>query len=94
MIVSIIGISISLQNEKVFGIKLTTLYALRKRKHYSVLQIIIISISFCALNIAFYMLDLKAAVIGTSITILLFILQVVYLEVPIMVKTENSVKKS
>lgn len=93
MIVSIIGISISLQNEKVFGIKLTTLYALRKRKHYSVLQIIIISISFCALNIAFYMLDLKAAVIGTSITILLFILQVVYLEVPIMVKTENSVKK-
>ena len=92
MIVSIIGISISLQNENVFGCKLTTLCALRKRKHYSFLQIIIISISLCIFNIVFYMLDLKVAIIGTSITSLLFLLQVVYLEVPTMVKTEEAVK--
>lgn len=93
MIISIIGISISLQNENIFGCKLTTLYTLQKRKHYSVLQIIIISISLCALNIAFYMLDLKVAVVGTSITSLLFLLQVVYLEVPTMVKTGDAVKR-
>lgn len=92
MIISIIGISISLQNENVFGCKLTTLCALRKRIHYSFLQIIIISISLCIFNIAFYMLDLKAAVIGTSITSLFFLLQVIYLEVPTMVKTEYAVK--
>ena len=93
MIISIIGISISLQNENVFGCKLTTLCALRKRRHYSFLQIIIISISLCTFNIAFYMLDLKTAVIGTSVTSLLFLLQVVYLEVPTMVKTEDAVKR-
>ncbi len=92
MIISIIGISISLQNENVFRCKLTTLCALRKRIHYSFLQIIIISISLCIFNIAFYMLDLKAAVIGTSITSLFFLLQVIYLEVPTMVKTEYAVK--
>lgn len=92
MIVSIIGISISLQNEKVFGCKLTILYALRKRNHYSVLQIIIISISLCILNAAFFMLELTIAVIGTSITSLLFVFQVVILEIPIMVKTESAVK--
>jgi len=92
MIVSIIGISISLQNENIFGCKLTTLCALRKRKHYSFLQIIIISIFLCISNIAFYMLDLKAAVIGTSLTSLLFLLQIVYLEVPTMVKTEDAAK--
>ena len=62
MIISIIGISISLQNENIFSCKLTTLYALRKRKHYSILQIIIISISLCTLNIIFYMLNLKYTV--------------------------------
>lgn len=93
MIVSIIGISISLQNENIFGCKLTTLYALQKQIHYTFLQIITISISLCIFNIAFYMLDLKAAVIGTSITSLLFLLQVVYLEVPTMVKTEDAVKQ-
>lgn len=93
MIISIIGISISLQNENIFSCKLTTLYALRKRKHYSILQIIIISISLCTLNITFYMLNLKVAVIGTSIASLLFLLQVTYMEVPIMVKTEAAVKR-
>ena len=92
MIISIIGISISLQNENIFGCKLTTLYALRKRKHYSVLQIIIISLFLCGFNIVFYMLDLKIAVIGTSITSLLFLFQVVYLEVPLMVRTVTDVK--
>lgn len=70
LVVSIIGIAISLQNEVFFGIKITKLYALRVTKHYSILEIIIISILLCALNLAFYMCGLTIAAIGTLLVAL------------------------
>lgn len=53
LIASIIGIAISLQNEKFFGVKITQLYALRIASHYSILGIILISVFLCALNLVF-----------------------------------------
>ena len=88
LVVSIIGIAISLQNEEFFGVKITKLYALRANKHYSILAIILIAISLCVLNLIFYMLGLTIAAIGASIVSLLFLLQVIYAEVPIMSKQE------
>ena len=44
LVVSIIGIAISLQNEEFFGVRITKLYALRVTKHYPILQIIVTSI--------------------------------------------------
>ena len=49
LVVSIVGIAISLQNDDYFGIKITKLYRLRVEKHYSIIGIIILSISLGAL---------------------------------------------
>lgn len=90
LVISIIGIAISLQNEEFFGVKITKLYALRVSKHDSILAIIIISIFLCVFNLVFYMLGLIIAAIGTLIVSFLFLLQVVCAEVPIMSKQENA----
>lgn len=90
LVISIIGIAISLQNEEFFGVKITKLYALRVNKHYSILAIIIISIFLSILNLVFYMLGLTIAAIGTLFVGLLFLLQVVCAEIPIMSKQENA----
>lgn len=90
LVVSIIGIAISLQNEEFFGVKITKLYALRATKHYSILCIIITSVLLCALNLAFYMFGLTMAAIGTLLVVLLFLLKVVRTEIPIMAKDEKA----
>ena len=72
LVISIIGIAISLQNEEFFGVKITKLYALRVSKHDSILAIIIISIFLCVFNLVFYMLGLIIAAIGTLIVSFLF----------------------
>jgi len=89
-VVSIIGIAISLQNEDYFGVKVTKLYALRVKKHYSILSIILISIFLCALNLAFYMIDLTVAALGVLLAALLFLVKVVCSEIPIMTKNETA----
>ena len=88
LVVSIISIAISLQNEEFFGIKITKLYALRAEKHYSILHIILVSIFLCAINLVFYMLGLTMAAIGTLLVALLFLFKVVRTEIPIMAKDE------
>lgn len=90
LVVSIVGIAISLQNEEIFGVKVTKLYALRVSKYYSVLKVIVISIVLCTLNLMCYMLGLTIAAIGVLIASLFFLVQVVYMEVPIMSKRENA----
>lgn len=91
LVVSIIGIAISLQNEDFFGVKIRKLYALRRKDHYSILSIILISIFICTLNLSFYMFGLTIATIGTLLVGLLFLIQVIWTEVPIMEKREEAV---
>jgi len=91
LVASIIGIAISLQNEDFFGVKITKLYALRVNKHYSILEIILISIFLCVLNLVFYMAGLIIAVIGTLFVSICFLVQVVHTEVPIMAKNEDAI---
>ena len=76
LIVSIIAISISLQNEEFFGVKVTKIYSLRVKPCYSIRDIIIISIGICVVNLIFYIAGLYIAMIGTMIVALLFLLQV------------------
>ena len=90
LVVSIIGIAISLQNEDYFGVKITRLYSLRVKYHYSILAIVIVSISLCMVNLFFYMARLYIAAIGTVIIAVLFLMQVLIAEIPIMTKDKNA----
>lgn len=93
LVVSIIGIAISLQGDEFFGVKITKLYALRVSKHYSILKIIVFSILICVSNLTFYMLGLTVAAIGSLVVGILFLLQVIYMEIPIMTKQEKAFLK-
>lgn len=93
LVVSIIGIAISLQGDEFFGVKITKLYALRVNKHYPILWIIVISVLTCTANLTFYMLGLTVAAIGSLVVGILFLLQVIYMEIPIMTKQEKAFLK-
>lgn len=88
LVVSIVGIAISLQNEEFFGTKISRLYTLRVTKHYSILKIILLSIFLCFLNLVCYMLGLTLATLGTALATLCFLVYVICDEVPIMAKNE------
>lgn len=88
LVVSIIGIAISLQSEAFFGVEVTKLYALRSAKHYSILAIIVIAVFLSVCNLLFYMCGLTFASIGIFVVAILFLIKVVYDEVPIMAKEE------
>ena len=91
VVISIIGISISLQNEEVFGTKTTKLYNLRSEKHYSVKCIVIISIALCTLSTIFYLGKWFWMVLGMLAATIVFLLQVVCSEVPIMMKNHKAI---
>ena len=82
VVISIIGISISLQNEEVFGTKTTKLYNLRLEMHYSVKCIVIIPIALCTLSAIFYLVKWFWMVLGMLAVTVVFLLQVVCSEVP------------
>lgn len=84
-------ISISLQNEEVFGTKTTKLYNLRSEKHYSVKCIVIISIALCTLSTIFYLGKWFWMVLGMLAATIVFLLQVVCSEVPIMMKNHKAI---
>lgn len=91
LVVSIVGIAISLQNEEFFGVKITKLYSLRVTKHYSIVAIILISISLCIINLVCYMIGLIVGALGSAVVMLLFLVRVICTEVPIMAKDEKSI---
>lgn len=93
LVVSVIGISISLQNDEYFGIKISKLYTLRVEKHFSILQIIVISIILCVINLLYYMIDLYVAAITVSIISVAFAIIVACVEVPVMSKDEKAMIK-
>ena len=91
VVISIIGISISLQNEEVFGTKTTKLYNLRLEMHYSVKCIVIIPIALCTLSTIFYLGKWFWMVLGMLAATVVFLLQVVCSEVPIMMKNHKAI---
>lgn len=91
LIVSVVGIAISLQNEEFCGIKIKKLYSLRVKKHYSIVTIILISILLCSINLACYVMGLIMGAFGTTFVALLFLVRVVFTEVPIMAKDETAI---
>ncbi len=93
LVVSVIGISISLQNDEYFGIKISKLYTLRVEKHFSILQIIVISIILCGINLFYYMIDLYVAAITVSVISVAFAIFVACVEVPVMSKDEKAIIK-
>ena len=91
LVVSVIGISISLQNDEFFGVKVSKLYALRIENYYSILETILISIFLCTINILCYIFNLVLASLVVSAVSIFFSIFVSITEIPIMSKDEKAI---
>ena len=91
LIASTIGIAITLQNDEYYGIKTYQLYALRKKKHYSVTQIIVISVVIFIVSIIFYYINYYIASIGLFYLSCIFCIVVAGLEIPLMSKDKKAI---
>ena len=87
---SIIAISMSLQNDVCFGIPVKKFNNLRVGFHFSISNILIVSIILLLINVAFYVTDLLIASIGTALVEVIFCLYLSVVEIPIMAKKEKS----
>lgn len=89
-IASMIGISFSIQDSTIFGIKIKVLRELRTEKKYSLQEIMVISVIIVALNLLLYICKFVFASFGLSISAVLFCLFIIRKEVPLMAKKEDA----
>lgn len=92
-ITSIIGITISLQNDECYGVKFKIFNNLRIDLHYSIVGIIILSILFSVLNIFFYLINWVFASLLIACISFIFCVYISVKEIPLMTKTDKGLKR-
>lgn len=89
-VLSIIGISFSLQGNSFFGVAIRDLNAMRKRYRYPTSCIFIIAIALLFAAIISYSFKCMISCIGISIVAIIFCLYVLILELPILIQNEKA----
>lgn len=89
-LISILGISFSLQDSEYFGIKINKLFALRIDKHFSFKWSFIISIIILVMNVISYILNWLIMCLGLSIISVIFCIYILCTEIPVMTLNYNS----
>lgn len=87
---SIIAISMSLQNDECFGIPVKKFSNLRVGFHFSISNILIVSIILLLVNVAFYVTGLLIASIGVALIEIIFCLYLSVVEIPVMARKEKA----
>ena len=90
-IVSVLGIAISLQNEKIYGISRRRFDKLRVGVHFSILGIIIVALLLSVLSIVAYSFDMYIMCIYFLILLVAFCFVACVCEIPIMCHREKSI---
>ena len=90
-IVSVLGIAISLQNEKIYGISRRRFDKLRVDVHFSILGIIIWALVLSVFSIAAYSFELYLTCIYCLILLIAFCFVACLSEIPIMCHREKSI---
>lgn len=89
-ILSIIGISFSLQSNEYFHIKVRDINAMRVVKHYSYLFIFIVNILLLFGNICFYSLGMYILCIGIGLTSIIFCVTILIQEIQILTQNQKA----
>ncbi len=92
-IVSILGISVSLQHNEQFGITVSKLYSMRVDKHFSLRACAIISFSTLFLDVIFYLCSQMVLCMGITLAIFIFCIYILYMEIPYMMASEKAMQK-
>ena len=90
-IVSVLGIAISLQNEKIYGISRRRFDKLRAGVHFTILGIIIMALLLSVLSIVAFSFDMYITCIYCLILLLAFCFVACICEIPIMCHREKSI---
>lgn len=92
-VASTMGIAITLQKEKCWGISIKEFNRLRSGLRYPIVLVIILSVIFSALNVGLYIANLMIASIGVAIVAIGFCIYIALCEIPLMLKSEKSLLK-
>lgn len=92
-ILSTIGISFSLQNNKYFNIKVRDINAMRVKKHYSYLWIFIINILLLFVCVFSYCVEWYILSIGIEMVSLIFCITILIQEIPILTQNQKAYLK-
>ena len=93
IILPVIGISFSLQTNKIFGIEIHKLCSMRVDLHFSYKASVIISVILVGLNLLFLFLNLIYMCLGITIITIIFCTYVLCVEIPYMSFKENAFKE-
>lgn len=87
---SIIAISMSLQNDECFGIPVKKFNNIRVGFHFSINNILTVSIVLLLVNIVFYVVGMLIASVGAALVEIIFSLYLSIEEIPIVAKKEKA----
>ena len=90
-IVSVIGISISLQNEKIYGITRRDFEKLRTGMRFSILCIILVALSLSVISVIAYTFEIYFTCLYCLTLLIAFCFIICISEVPIMCHNDNTI---
>jgi|GEM_PF-5662417 hypothetical protein len=90
---TVLGVSISVQSNEYYGVRLSKFYELRTDKHHDFLIIILISIFAIIANVVTYTLNLYTIAIAISLGEIIYCINVALAEIPLIVRNDGRMTK-
>lgn len=93
LLCTVLGVSISVQSNEYYGVRLSQFYELRTDRHHDFLIVILISIFAIIANVVAYTLNLHTTAIAISLGEIIYFINVALTEIPLIVRNDGRMTK-
>lgn len=93
LLCTVLGVSISVQSNEYYGVRLSQFYELRTDRHHDFLIVILISIFAIIANVVAYTLNLHTTAIAISLGEIIYCINVALTEIPLIVRNDGRMTK-
>ena len=93
LLCTVLGISVSVQSNEYYGVRLSQFYELRTDRHHDFLIVFLISIFAIIANVVAYTLNLHTTAIAISLGAIIYCINVALTEIPLIVRNDGRMTK-
>lgn len=93
LLCTVLGISVSVQSNEYYGVRLSQFYELRTDRHHDFLIVFLISIFAIIANVVAYTLNLHTTAIAISLGEIIYCINVALTEIPLIVRNDGRMTK-
>lgn len=93
LLCAVLGISVSVQSNEYYGVRLSQFYELRTDRHHDFLIVFLISIFAITANVVVYTLNLYTTAIAISLGEIIYCINVALTEIPLIVRNDGRMTK-